>query len=131
MFVGMHATLAVLTNTPELSVSDDEGDAFMRAAQKVASHYSVQTTQKTIDWLAFMGVTANIYGTRAFAIQMRRNQEKARDDGPMGQVLRWPVKPRERRAEASDQSGVNVGAPMTEPFVPSVMPEADPDATGF
>lgn len=121
MFVGIHATLAVLTETPELTMTEDEGEAFMKAAQKVAAHYSVQTTQKTIDWLAFMGVTANIYGTRAFAIQMRRQAQK---EERSGKVINFPHAP--RRREQPEQN-----ASQQEPFVPSTPPNFDPEAPGF
>lgn len=71
MFVGVHAALAIRTNTPELMISDQEGKAFMSAAQNVLRHYSVETTQKTLDWIAFVGVTCSMYAPRALAIYVR------------------------------------------------------------
>jgi hypothetical protein len=72
MFVGLHAMLARATDTPEIELTPDEGAAFMGAAQNVLRHYSVAATQKTLDWIAFAGVTSGIYGPRMFAIHMRR-----------------------------------------------------------
>jgi len=76
MFVGIHAMLAIQTNNPELMISDAEGKSFMNAAQNVMRHYSVETTQKTLDWIAFLGIGVGIYGTRVVAISNRRAVEK-------------------------------------------------------
>lgn len=40
----------------------------MKAAQNVLRHYSVETTQKTMDWISFVGVTTMIYAPRIVAI---------------------------------------------------------------
>jgi hypothetical protein len=72
MFVGLHVMLAQLTKTEELAISMDEGEAFMKAASNVMRHYSVQTTQKTLDWIAFGGCTIQIYGLRIVAISVNR-----------------------------------------------------------
>ena len=86
MFVGIHTMLAMQTNTPELAISEDEGKAFMTAAQNVLRHYSVETTQKTLDTIALLGVTVGIYAPRFVAINVRRRTEdrpaRARQGGP-------------------------------------------------
>ena len=74
----MHAIAARISDIPELELTQDEGVAFMAAAQSVARHYSVQTTQKTLDWVAFMGCCASIYGPRAVVIMNRRKHEAQR-----------------------------------------------------
>lgn len=89
MFVGAHILLAAKTNTPELVISEDEGAAFMKAAQNVLRHYSVETTQKTLDWIALLGVAGGIYGTRVGAIMMRNNQEK-KERRATGNVTPFP-----------------------------------------
>lgn len=76
MLVGVHATLAMLTQTPELAISDDEGAGFMKAAQNVMQHYSVTSTQKSIDWITFMGATLGMYAPRIVAIRMRHAEER-------------------------------------------------------
>lgn len=68
--------LAERTETPELRMSMDEGQQFMTSAQNVLRHYSVQQTQKTLDWIAFMGVAAGLYTPRIGAYMMRKNAEK-------------------------------------------------------
>jgi hypothetical protein len=75
MFVGLHTMLAMQTNTPELAISEEEGKAFTMAAQNVLRHYSVETTQKTLDTIALVGVTFGIYAPRVVAINVRRRSE--------------------------------------------------------
>ncbi len=72
MFVGLHVAIATATRTPEFAINDEEGTAFMKAAQNVMRHYSVETTQKTLDWLAFGGICAQIYAPRIVAIAAKR-----------------------------------------------------------
>ncbi len=71
MFVGIHTMLALQTGVEELAISPEEGDEFMTAAQRVMRHYSVETTQKTLDTVAFIGCAVQIYGTRAAAFYVR------------------------------------------------------------
>lgn len=75
MFVGLHVVLAERTETPEIAISEDEGKAFMTAAQNVMRHYSVETTQKTLDTIAFVGTTISIYAPRMAAYSMRKRYE--------------------------------------------------------
>lgn len=77
MFVGLHALLADRTETPELAITEEEGKAFMDAAQNVMRHYSVETTQKALDWTAFAGVAAGMYMPRVAAIGMRKKAGRA------------------------------------------------------
>lgn len=86
MLVGMSAMLAMKTNIAEFEVAEDEMKAFMGAAQNVARHYSVETTQKTLDWIAFAGIGVQVFGTRAVAISL-----KAKNKGkPAGEVVAFP-----------------------------------------
>lgn len=76
MFVGLHVMLADRTDTPEIAISEEEGKAFMDAAQNVMRHYSVETTQKTLDWLALIGTGSAMYMPRIAAIGMRKRASK-------------------------------------------------------
>jgi hypothetical protein len=76
MFVGIHAMLAVRTGVPEVEITPDEGAQFMKAVQNVMRHYSVKTTQKTMDFVALFGVAAAIYGPRVAAYKFRTDAEK-------------------------------------------------------
>lgn len=76
LFVGVHTALAIKLDAPELMVPEDEAKAFMKAAQQVARHYSVETTQKSLDWIAFIGSFAAIYTPRIMAVGVRRQRER-------------------------------------------------------
>lgn len=78
MFVGLHVLLAERTNVPQLAISEQEGAQFLGAAQNVMRHYSVETTQKTLDWIAFAGVGAGIYFPRIAAIGIERRKNASR-----------------------------------------------------
>jgi len=82
--------LAMQTQTPELAMSEMEGDQFMKAAQKVLRHYNIEAQQKTIDWVAFMSCVAQIYGTRAIAIAARRKQEAAKNKPASAEIHPFP-----------------------------------------
>jgi len=90
MFVGLHALLAERTQTPELVLSEEEGDQFMKSAQKVMRHYSVETTQKTLDFIAFFGTVASIYGTRIAAIGIRKRGEQQERNNPIQDNVIFP-----------------------------------------
>lgn len=68
--------IAMKTETPEFMLGEGEGKAFMDAAQNVMRHYSVQTTQKALDWIAFMGVASGMYVPRIAAVAVRKKQGK-------------------------------------------------------
>jgi hypothetical protein len=86
LFVGIHVIAAGATGVPECAIDMDEGKQFMSAAQNVMRHYSVESSQKTIDWLAFGGTCCMIYGTR-FGAYMLRKREEQRDQKKPGAVL--------------------------------------------
>lgn len=69
--------LAQTLGVEEIAITDDEGKAFLGAAKNVMRHYNVQTTQKTMDWIALVGVAATIYAPRIAAIGMRKRSERA------------------------------------------------------
>lgn len=76
MFVGLHALLAHRLEAPELEISAAEGKDFMQSVQSVMRHYSVETTQKTLDWVALFGTVSGMYVPRIAAVSMRRKSER-------------------------------------------------------
>lgn len=88
MFVGLHAVLAVKTGVQELAITPEEGQQFMDSAANVMRHYSVQTTQKTMDWIAFMGCACGLYIPRAIAIF--NNTQKADKPEPQAEIIEVP-----------------------------------------
>jgi len=95
MFVGMHVMMAERTNTPELMMGMPEGEAFMGAVQNVMRHYSVQTTQKTLDFIALFGTASAMYAPRVVAYNLRKKAERA--NGPVYQRPA-PGQPRSEQA---------------------------------
>ena len=94
LFVGAHIQLAAATDTPELAITEDEGAEFLKRAQNVLRHYSVETTQKTLDWISFYGVIGMMYGTRGVAIYNRRRGEREPRQRPdQGEVIRGRFRP--------------------------------------
>lgn len=76
MFVGLHALLAERMECPELEITEEAGKEFMQSVQNVMRHYSVETTQKTLDWIALGGTVSGMYIPRIAAISMRKRVEK-------------------------------------------------------
>jgi hypothetical protein len=115
MFIGLH-TLAGQLIAPELEITEDEGKAFMDGAKNVMRHYSVTATQKTIDWIAFMGTCGSIYGTRAVAIAMRRKQERK------GKTPSKAEAPDLNRPKANGSSNPQQPAPneRDQPIIPAL-----------
>lgn len=133
MFAGTHALLAMRLDCPELMISEIEAKQFMHSAQNVLRHYSVTTTQKTLDWTAFVGCALGIYGTRAFAVSQRLKSERGPAPERRGEILRWPVTPKPRPEQRGAQDAkAEREAPQAAPpdYVPSA-PFGEPDGGGF
>lgn len=113
MFVGLHVLLAAQTNTPELAISEGEAKDFMASAQNVMRHYSVETTQKTLDWIAFAGCAAGIYVPRVVAISVRRRH------GPPAA----PLGPRRPPMGPPNRPG-HPESPQPSPGPAAIMPDA-------
>ena len=76
MLIGISTMLAIRTGMEEFQVGEDEMSAWLGSAQKVARHYSIETTQRTLDWIAFVGISGQVFGTRAVAIAMKARQQQ-------------------------------------------------------
>lgn len=101
LFVGIHVIASGATNVPELVIDQSEGDAFMKSAQQVMRHYSVESSQKTIDCLTFGGTCCMIYGTR-FGAYMLRKREEAKAETPRT-IYAAPMSPRPTTAPQESQ----------------------------
>lgn len=93
--------IAMATGFHELNLNEDEGKQYANAVQNVMRHYSVQATQKTIDWIALIGTLGLIYGPRAVAILNRQPPAppKAKPRGPADVVQLHPNAPQRPQAE--------------------------------
>jgi len=88
MFVGMHVMAASNLGIPELAIDMSEGEQFMKAVQNVLRHYSIETTQKTLDYVALVGCIGMIYGTRFGAYMIRKKEEAPKKRS--GKVVQFP-----------------------------------------
>ena len=80
---------AMQARAPEFELGEDEAKYFLRSAQNVLRHYSVETTQKTIDIVTLCGVSMQVFGTRVVAYSVRRRQEAGGRRGP-AEVVNFP-----------------------------------------
>lgn len=76
MLIGISTMLAIKTGHEEFMVGEDEMGAWLKAASNVSRHYSIETTQKTLDWVALIGMTGQVFGTRAVALAVKVRQER-------------------------------------------------------
>lgn len=76
LLIGASVLLENKLEVDGVAISPAEADSFMTAAQNVARHYSVETTQRTLDWIAFLGVTASVFGTRAVAVVVAKSRNR-------------------------------------------------------
>jgi len=88
MLIGISTMLAFKTGIEEFAIGEDEMTAWLRAASTVSNHYSIETTQKTLDWVAFGGISLQIFGTRAVAIAVKTRQPKQQQSA---QVMPFPI----------------------------------------
>jgi hypothetical protein len=129
--------LAGWAETPELAITDDEGAKFLAAAQNVMRHYSVKSTQKTLDWITFAGISAQIYGQRFMALSIRLRLEQ----NPRPPMLRplasvTPIRqnappqaqPGQPQPQPQPQSQPQAQAHAAMQEQPDIVPEPDPDA---
>ena len=70
----MHVQLAKLTECPELAMTEGDAKTLAVAAQNVLRHYSIQSTQKTVDWITFGSVVAFMYTPRVVALRRRKRR---------------------------------------------------------
>ena len=89
----MHIGLAQLTGAPELALDPAEAEKLCTAAENVARHYSITTTQKTLDWIALGGVLAGVYLPRLYVIGQRRGSRRKAPQGPAMPPLDEPMPP--------------------------------------
>jgi hypothetical protein len=103
MFVGLHVVASQSLQVPELAMDMAEGQQFMSSAQNVLRHYSVETTQKTLDWIAFAGTCCMIYGTRFGAYMVRKAGER-NAERPTATVYPMPPRREAPQPQASQQA---------------------------
>lgn len=81
-----------MTGIPEIVIDQSEADSIAKAANNVARHYNVETTQKTLDWVSLFGALGMVYGTRFGAFMLRKRQEKMEQQRPAATVYQMPMR---------------------------------------
>ena len=59
---------------PEMQLSDAEAEAYAAACIEVGKQYDIVVNPKVAAWLHLIGVTGTVYGTRLYAMHIRRQQ---------------------------------------------------------
>jgi hypothetical protein len=133
IWAGVHLQLARIADTPELAMSEAEARQFLVAWQNYLRHHSVAATQRTIDLMTAVGITAFIYAPRVVAVMPSRRRRRAeaaaragQQEGPRNVFAFAPVpaaRPFDERAARPAQAAQAAHGPMlADP------PEYDPDA---
>lgn len=77
LLVGIHFSLAAVTNAPELAMDEAEAETLAKAYLDMQRHYSPVVSGKTMDTMRFCMVAATIYGGRIVRLSARRKAERA------------------------------------------------------
>ena len=80
--VAVYMGLARLSKCPEWEITQEEAENFRKKAENVARHYSVEATQKSLDWAAFAMVFGMMNVTRLLVISERKKEERLANAQP-------------------------------------------------
>jgi hypothetical protein len=138
----MHVQLARVADTPEIAMTEPDARTLMQSAQNVLRHYSIQSTQKAVDWITFGSVVTFMYTPRVLAYAQRRRDGPRRPPQPEwrsgpAQIFQFhppvaqppppppPQSPPPRSAPPPDQAQPTVRSVIDEPefvLTPADMP---------
>lgn len=76
ILLSMHLMASTFLKVPELALSDDEAKKLTTAIARVASHYDVSASDKSLAWVNLAMCAGGIYGTRIWAYQLRTKSEE-------------------------------------------------------
>jgi hypothetical protein len=95
MLAGCMTMGAVQFQAPEWEVGEPEAKEYLTHVQNVMRHYSVESTQKSIDTAMLVFASAMFLGTRSVATMARMREEKEgkRKPADRGSVVHgpWPA----------------------------------------
>lgn len=77
----VHVGLASATKTPELELEDKEADTLAQATARVLEEFDFTPSPKTQAIVGLIVACGTIYGPKAYAVKMRWDEEKKKDDG--------------------------------------------------
>lgn len=78
--VGIHHVIAMMTGTPEMQISDDEGLALATGINAVCEEYGLSLSGKTGATIQLVGAAGMIYVPRLVMINQRLNKERQRQE---------------------------------------------------
>lgn len=78
----------------------EEADRITLAAQNVARHYNIETTQKAVDMTALVSVLAMSYGTRTAAVMWEKRSGATKQPAQ-------PAQPAAQTAAAGQETDIN------------------------
>lgn len=74
---GVHVMVAMITQSPEMQLSDPESIELAKAISGVCAEYNLSLNGKTGAMIQLLGAGAMVYLPRIMAIKQRKAQEKA------------------------------------------------------
>ena len=80
--MGIHASLASVTNIPEIELTETEGKNLAKAVQNVMQYYPVAIDPKTQAWMGLIMTASSMYGMRAIAYYARTSTESKTPEQP-------------------------------------------------
>jgi hypothetical protein len=116
MLAGVHILLAERTGLPPLAMSEPEAREICKRGSAVLAHYSFETTQKTLDWLAFGGCLSMAYLPRIAACGLILRQRAAGPRPAPGGPARAPAQAPPARAPGVNGSGQAAPPASGEPL---------------
>lgn len=75
ILLSLHTIAATVLKVPELSLSEPEAKQLTSAMNRVAAHYDVGASEKTLAWMNLAVCAGGIYGTRLWSYQLRTKSE--------------------------------------------------------
>lgn len=79
-----HASLAVMTQTPELALDETEADGLSKSTLNLLALYDIRPDPKVEAAIMLAGQIGLVYGTRIVAIRARKAQEVREKPGTAG-----------------------------------------------
>jgi hypothetical protein len=77
ILLNIHSFAASITKTPELKLEQAEAQELLKAYDTLAQFYpNAVIDPKIMAWVNLFGVLGTVYGTRVFAIKLRRDSER-------------------------------------------------------
>lgn len=71
-----HTVFSIALKTPELAITEEESERLANATARVAAHYNIAASQKTLDWGNLIIALSVVYGPRIFMAATRKKNDR-------------------------------------------------------